>query len=139
MALGLLATVAAAADFQFEGIQPALTPASKHQIITSPSVTIDGVTSQTPYNVLYRSGDTVGDLVIGQMLDMEGNPVKALDWTTGEPKDGVRVWVAGGRAGSGTTGLTPAISAMPAASRWGSARRGTRAPSRKRPATQLSM
>lgn len=86
---GLLWSPAVVEGLSFEEIGPALTAASKHQILTAPSVTIGDTTSATPYVPLYRTGDEVGTLSIGEILDKDGFPVRMLDWTTGEPQDEV--------------------------------------------------
>lgn len=67
--------VVARAEMVFSPIGVATTDEMKRQIITSDSVTINGVEAKIGYTTLARSGDVIDGVTFSQLTDQNGNPV----------------------------------------------------------------
>jgi len=82
-ALGLVAVgqtdAAAGKSLEFEPIAFPMSVAEKIDFIASASVTIDGKTYAIGYNTLLKAGDKLGDVVFGQLVDINGNPMVNKD------------------------------------------------------------
>lgn len=77
-----LATPGMAQSLSFEAVAFPKTDAVKREVVSSPSVTIDGVKHAIGFHTLARSGDEFGGTVWGTLTDKGGNPI--LD-TNGAP------------------------------------------------------
>ncbi len=63
-----------AGDLGFAPVAVPADDAAKRSVVVSDSVTIDGAAIKTGYNVLYRSGDKLGDATFAEILDKDGKP-----------------------------------------------------------------
>lgn len=67
--------VVARAERVFSLIGVSTTDKMKRQIITSDTVTINGVEAKTGFTTLARSGDAIDGVTFSQLTDQNGNPV----------------------------------------------------------------
>lgn len=64
---------------EFEGVKVPTSDAEKREVAASPSVKIKGKSHDISFHTLMRSGDIIGNSVIGQIKDANGNPVVEKD------------------------------------------------------------
>lgn len=79
--LWVLVTCVYAAEPQlvFETVDVPITDEAKRQILTSPSVIIDGKSYPVQYNTILRSGETLGSHTFGQLVDVNAQPILMQD------------------------------------------------------------
>ncbi|WP_116133790.1 PhoX family phosphatase [Tropicimonas sp. IMCC34043] len=70
---------ACAQTIEFTPVPFANTDAMKRQVLATPSVTYGGVTNETGYHILARSGDKIGGNVFAELVDQNGLPVTNAD------------------------------------------------------------
>jgi len=77
---GAVSTVASAQTLQFDPVKVPVSDQEKREILASSSVRIaGGKEHDIGFNTIARSGDKIGDTVLGLLLDKNGNPVKNTD------------------------------------------------------------